>query len=337
MELNNRITLYMALLVIIGTVLLPCAIAQNGGRGSRDGGSRGGDRGDMMGGGGRGGDRGDMMGGGGRGGDRGDIRGGGRGGLPFQDEILTDAQIDRIIKMYSMMHSPQDVKTLQDQRKIMSKEQFTMTLRGTAFFEYRNVMMEEEEYLTSLKWVEKFTPDEAKGIRELRDENYDLYKRRLDSLREKYRSLMNRPRTSDELMHVLVSDLQLELKERDLTRQYWMATDPVKKESISTDLKDVLHKRYDLIVKQKEIQYTDFQNQLKRLQESVDTQLKDINTWKGEDFKENEINQRYLNLTTMPATPFRRSPFGGQGRPFFIPPYPMTGTNTMPEPNSMQK
>ena len=261
----------------------------------------------------------------------------GRMGMPgrgqFQEETVTDAQIDRIIKMYSSRHSPQETQTLEDQRKTLSREQFIRTLRNTAFFEYMDTMREEGEYKDLLNWFEKFTPDEAKGIKELKDENYDLYKKRLDTLRNKYRSLIINSRASDELMRVLVSDLQLELKQRDLTMQYWTATDPGKKESISADLKDVISQRYDLIVKQKEIQYTDFLKRLQRLQEDIDAQLKDINTWKETDFKAKEVETQLKNLTTTP-TIFRRSPFGPSQPPWIPRNNPMPGTNTNSEPNS---
>ncbi len=332
MKLNNRITLYMFFLIILVMVIQPCLFAQGGGRGGR-----GGDRGDMMGGGGPGGER-DMMGGGGRGGDR-DMRGGrggpGRGGFPFQEEAVTDAQIDRIIKMYSTRHSPQELKTLEDQRKSMNRDQFVMLLRNTAFWETAEVMREEREYRGILEWCEKFTPDEAKGIRETKDENFDLYKKRLDSLRNKYRSLYDRPRTSDALMHVLVLDLQLNNKERDLAWQYWNpATDAAKKESILTDLKEVVSNKYDNNVKRREIQYQEIQKEIERLQQMVVSQMNEVNTWKDPTVRENEI-QRQINNYKEPRTNRRGMTFGPPS--FFPPVVPMPGTNTMQGPNSISE
>jgi hypothetical protein len=328
---NNRITLFIIALVVFVLVIQSIALAQPpGSRGGRGGGDIPGG-GDMFGGGGRGGDRGDrgdIFGGGGRGGP-------GRGGMPFQEENVTDAQIERIIKLYSTRHSSQETTTLQEQRKNMNREQFIPTLRVTAWIEWMEVMREEREYREILEWCEKFTPDEVKGTSELKDENFDLYKKRLDSLRNKYRSLIGTRRgTSDELMQVLVSDLQLELKERDLTMQYWTATDQGKKESISADLKDVVSQRYDLIVKQKEIQYTDFQKRLKSLQDNIDAQLKDINTWKDPELKAKEvINQRdrLINAPTM----FRRGPFGPPQSQWGLRNNSMPGANMNLEPNSI--
>ncbi len=328
MDSYNRITLYMVVLIVLALVFLPCTIAQTGGR--NDMGNMGGDRG-MMGGAGRGGvggDRGMMGGSSGRGGGIGDSRGGrGRGGPQInRDEQLTDQQIDRIIKSYSEKHSQEEVQQLQEQRKTMSRDRFMITLMSTASWETIEEIREDREYTPKLQTLEKFMTDEAKGIRELQDENYSLYKQRIDSLYNKYRPIWQKitnPGTPEELIRVIVQDFQLQNKERDLTRQYIFAQNQEQKKSLLPSLEDVINKRYDLIVTQKEIQYQQIQDELKKLQDRVELQLKDVERWKDEEFKRKEV-ERELNTITNPPS-FRG---GGPFRPnmgFF-----MSGPN---EPN----
>ena len=255
-------------------VLLPYAMAQNPGRGGRSPG-RGGDRGNI-----------DSMRGGGRGGI-------GRGGFPSRrDGELTDEQIDLILKLYSTNHSKEETEQLQEQRKTLSRERFISTLRNAAWPEYIQVMMDERQYTPLLDQFEKYIPDEATGIRELKSENYDLYKKRIDILASKYRSVIPaRPGTPEALIPIQVRKLQLDNEQRDLVMQYWNpSTTDEKKQTILASLKEIITERYELNVQQRVIQYQQIQKEIDRLQEMLAEQMKQVEIWNDIDFKTNEID-----------------------------------------------
>ena len=272
MKSYNRITLCMVILVVLALVSFPIAFGQGGGPGGRGGrgGMGGGDRNPNP-----------MMGGDSRRG--GDNRGGGpgRGGPRMgQDEDLTDAQIDRIIQAYSLRHSPQEVQNLKEQRKTQTRDRFIMNLRMVAWSETNTETMTYGEYSRMLDWYEKHVSDEATGIKELRDTNYDIYKKRLDSLEDKYRDIRNRAtrnRWADDLISVSISNRRLEIKQNDLLRQYWFTVrDPNQRNELLPAIKDVVGKIYDTNLDQRQIQLNQMKEQIADLQKMLDSQLKDM-------------------------------------------------------------
>lgn len=277
MKLYNRITFYMVVLTILALFTQPNAIAQPTGRG----GSRGG-----------GGVRGDMNMGPGRGGDRG--RGSGQGMPWIEREEPKDYQIDLILKAYSN-RDPEGAKKLQEQRKEMSKDAFIQTLIRNAGREYFQLMSDERRYTTLLDWFEKYTADEATGIRDLREDNYELYKKRLDTLENKYWSIIH-PRNGipiqQELIPVKVKDVQLELKQNELVLQIRTIEDPNKKENLMASLTEVLSERYDLNVQQRIIQLKQIQKQIENLQKNVQFEMSQIDTIKDPNFKEAAIERQ---------------------------------------------
>jgi ribosomal protein L29 len=290
----------MVVLVVLAMLILPCANAQMGGRSSRGGMGSGMVGAERDGGpGSRNGDR-DYRRGGGRG------RPGGRGGMQSIED-LSENQIDRILKQLSMRDMI-IAEQLEELRKT-NKEQFKNDFKKHAFPEIMNVMREDRDYRRILVWCEKYVADEAKGISELKEENYELYKKRLDALKDKYFSLIYNRRISDKLMHISVRDLKLNIKLWDLAREYRNSSlNQEQKESIESELEEVLNEQYDLNIQKRIIQYQDIQDEIKRLEKLVEKQIEDVNEWKDPEFKENEIKNRFEGIikpTRSSYSPFR--------------------------------
>jgi hypothetical protein len=284
MKSYDRITLYIVILAAIALVVLPNAIAQPSGRGGmRGGGGGGGDR------------RGDMSMGPRRGGDQG--RGGPGMSWMGGREEPKDYQIDLILKAYTNRY-PEGAKKLQDQRKTMDKEAFIQTLIRNATPEYYQIMSEERKYTPILEWSEKWVADEAKGIRDLMEVNYDLYKKRLDALENKYWSIIH-PRIPmpEELIPVRVKDVQLELKQNELVWQIRTTEDPNKKENLMASLTEIVTERYDLNIQQRTIQLDQIQKQIDSLRRSLEYEMNQIETSKDPNFAEAAIRRRVENLT----------------------------------------
>ncbi len=282
MKSYNRITLYVVMLAVIAMVILPKAIAQPSGPGR---GVRGG-----------GGGRGDMMGGPpGRGGDRGR---GGPGGMPWMGrEELTDFQINLILKAYSN-RDPNQAKKLEDQRKDMSRDAFEQTLIRYATPEYFQITTTERNYTYILNWCEKYVSDEAQGIKELKEVNYELYKKRLDTLDNKYRRIINMPASStpEELIPILVKDLQLGIKQGELVMQIRTADTQDKKDSLTADLKEVVSERYHLNIDQRNIQLKQIQKQIEGLQQNLKFEMNQIEVAKDPNVAEEAIDRRVSSI-----------------------------------------
>lgn len=285
MKLNNRITLFTVILVISALVVLPSTIAQTPGPGGRGGSPRGA--------GGRGGGRGDMNVGG-RGMDRG---GGGRRGMrPFREE-LTDTQINLILKAYST-RDPEGAKKLEEQREDMTRETFVQTLisQGYARSEYFTLMNDEMRYTPILDWCERWVADEAKGIRELKEDNYQLYKDRLDTLDRKYGSIINGRYTEEEIP-VRVRLLQLQNKLGELTWQIRTAAETQeKKDSIEADIREVLSERYNLNTELMTIQLKGIQREIERVQSNYDFVANLRDRRNDPNVAENEIQRDFERI-----------------------------------------
>ncbi len=318
MKLNNRITLYMAVLVVLAMILLPYANAQIPGSSGQRGGV-----------GGRGGRSGDMdMGPSGlydRGGDRdrggpGPWMDGGSGPWmddgygPWMDrENLSDFQISLILKAYST-RNPTESKNLQDQRKDMSREAFIQTLISPryAFSEYLRVMSDERHYTTILNWCEKWVADEAKGIKETKEENYDLYKKRIDTLENRYSPIIY-TNNIEELIPVLVKDLQLNTRQNDLVWQIRTADNQTKKDSLKASLRGVVSELYDLNIQQRIIQLKQIQNQIDRLQQNLQFEMNQIEIIKDPNVAQEAIDLRVDGLTSGRGGFMGGSMRGGRG------------------------
>ncbi|MBN2590949.1 MAG: hypothetical protein JXA96_13875 [Sedimentisphaerales bacterium] len=298
METSNRITLYKVILVVLVMLNIPFAIAQSSGRS----GSRGGMSSGMRGEGGPGSRGGDMRGGG--------RSGPGRRGMTYQDEELSESQIDRVLKQLGT-YNPNQVKQLEELRKT-DKEQFLNELKIYAFPQILNITREDREYAGYLEWFEKYVPDEAAGIRDLKEENNNLYKKRIDTLLDKYRSLVFQPPSvSEEKMRLNVRDVQLSIKQRELSMQYWNPTiTQEKKESLLSDIEEVVSEQYDQGIKHMKVDLEEIIKRIEVLQASVDQQIEEVKKWENPEFKKKETDNQIRIITEPTHRTFRRGPFG---------------------------
>jgi len=315
MKLHSKITLFLVVTAVVSIIFLPCSSAQErnreNGNGERSGMSRfggpGGGFGEGPGGGFSGGPGGGFGGGpgggfgGGPGGGRGGGRSGGRGERFSRDSQpeLTDEQIDRIMENFRK-RDPEKAKELEKLRKEDSNR-FLNDLRRYARQEYTREIMtaiNESRNADFIKWLEKYIPEKAKELADLKNDNPELYVRKIGDLRMQYREIYSPVIFGpEELMQIRVSDFLLEEKERTLLFKIMPTRDDEAREKLVAELRDVLDKRYDLKVRQKELEYEQLEKQLKAMQEQLDESKEEIKTWGELDFKKEEVDKRLEILT----------------------------------------
>jgi hypothetical protein len=167
-----------------------------------------------------------------------------------------------------------------------------------AFREWINVSREAREYRDKLEWCEKFVADEAEGIRDLKEEDYDLYMLKLDKLEEKYRSLIH-SRMPEELMRISVRDLQLRNKISELIMQYRDSRKTnEQKELIESEIKIVLGEQYDQGIKRAKYEYQQIEERIKGLQDLLDQQKNITAEMELPEVKENAINEQWRIITS---------------------------------------
>jgi len=212
---------------------------------------------------------------------------------------LSDEQIDSILEELKK-RDPNAAKELAELRK-KDPNEFRSELRRTAGQEIGRVIIENwrkiqrEEFL---EWLEKYVPKEAEELAQLKDKEPSLYEQKYELTWRIYDRIYERTRRNPELAKVLVADLQLRERQRELQNKYRSAEDEKEKNEIEAQLQVVVSDRYDLLVRQKQLEYEQLLRRLEALQNEVKASMKEIETWLDKGFKEKNVKERLEFLTS---------------------------------------
>jgi hypothetical protein len=312
MESKHGILTVLIVTSVFIFTCLPCAFAQDNndenGRRDRQGQrmSRPGDRPGF-----RSGERDSRGGPDDRDGRGGPPRGGrpGRPDGPRRRPELSDEQIDTVLQELSK-RDPNAAKELAELRKTDPNE-FRSELRTNAWPEISKIIMSSlavRRQTRFLEWLEEYVPKEAEELARLKDQDPNLYDQKYELTWRIYGLIYERTRRNPELAKVLVADLQLRERQHELQNKYRAAENEEEKNEIEAQLQEVVSNRYDLIVRQKKLEYEQLLGRLEALQNEVKASLHDIENWLDKDFKEKTVKKRVEYLTSGER---RRGPFGG--------------------------
>jgi len=230
---------------------------------------------------------------------RGPGRGPGRGPRRFE---LTDEEIDRVMKALKES-DPAKAKELAELR-VKDPNQFQAELRTHGREEVGKIIRERIETWRQrwrtefLEWLQKNYRREAEELERLKQRDPDLYVDRFDLTMEKYRPIWVAVRRGNtELAEVLKEDLELKERRAELLRAIKVAKSEKEKKELTGQLQEVVSRRYDLIVKQKEMAYERLLRWLKELQNRINKSRAEIANWKDEKFKAENVKQRLKDLT----------------------------------------
>jgi hypothetical protein len=91
--------------------------------------------------------------------------------------------------------------------------------------------------------------------------------------------------------------LELRQRQGELLREIKAAKSDSQKKELAAGLEDVVSRRFDLIVKRKEIMYERLLKWLEELKNRVKESKVEINKWKDKEFKAENVKQRLKDLT----------------------------------------
>ncbi|MHC4260181.1 MAG: hypothetical protein ACYSTF_07225 [Planctomycetota bacterium] len=160
------------------------------------------------------------------------------------------------------------------------------------------------------KWLEQNYPEEAKELAELKEKDPRLHKKRYSSYLKKYRKIYEASKDNPELAEILKEDLELKEQRDGLLEQVGKlkivcdeSSDHETKieceEKISTcreKMEEVLTKRFDLIVRRKEIEYEQLLEKLRKLAEQVEKSSAELANWKDPEFMKDNVKARMAEL-----------------------------------------
>ncbi len=213
---------------------------------------------------------------------------------------LTKDEVERIMSELKKT-DPEKAKALEQLRK-KDRNKFQDELRRNAGEEYGRIIRERIEAWRSrrrtdfLNWLEKSYPKEARELSKLKDKE-DYYWKKYDIIRSKYSRIYEEERRSPELAKVLKEDLQLQNKRDDLLSRLERAKDESEKKKIAEQLQQVVSRRFDLIVRRKQIAYQLLSKRIEDLQRRLEASKQDIAKWRNRSFKDTNVEQRLKELT----------------------------------------
>lgn len=212
---------------------------------------------------------------------------------------LTDEEIDWIMKGLKE-RDPAKAKELAQLRG-KDPEQFNAKLREYAGEELGKIMRARMETWRAkmqaefIEWLEKNYAREAKKLANLKDKP-ELYWKEFDRLREKYWRIFEEERRNPELAEVLKEDLELRERENALARRIKAAKTEQEKKELTAELEDVASRRFDLIVRRKQIAYERLLKWLEEMQKRVKESRAEINKMKDEQIKAENVQKHLKDL-----------------------------------------
>lgn len=153
----------------------------------------------------------------------------------------------------------------------------------------------EKRYEEYLKWFEKDYPEEANKLSELRGKNPELHRRHLRLSMKKYGRIARTAEENPVLAKVLKENLKLNEERDSLLQQLRKISDEEKTELVK-ELKDVLNKKFDLIVKRKQLEYEQLAEKLEELKKEIKASEEKVEKWNDPDFKNKNVEARLEKL-----------------------------------------
>jgi hypothetical protein len=212
---------------------------------------------------------------------------------------LTDEEIERIMK--SIKESdPEKAKELEKMRK-EDEKRFREQLREHGGDEFGKIVMEridkwrKDQREEFLKWLDKNFHRQAEELNRLKN-NPELYLKKYDIIRGKYWRIFQEERRNPELGEVLKEKLRLAGWRDRLLREIRGEKNEKKKKELVNKLRDAVGRRFDLIVREKQIAYKWLRDRLKELQKRVEESQAEIDKLKNPNTKKQNIDKRVDDL-----------------------------------------
>ncbi len=213
---------------------------------------------------------------------------------------LDDPTMDRIMKSIQQ-RDPAKAKELTELRK-KNIDEFKDELVQQGKQEIDQISRErmearhQKDQAEFTDWLKTNYAREAEALTKAKEKDPQLYVKSYDSLWSQYGSIFQ-ARSNPELMALLKEDLDLKKKRDDLVRRIQQEKSQDKKQVLGVELRDIVSRRYDIIVRRKEIAYEQAMKKLAALQKQIQDSQSAIGRWKDPSVKQKNIQLHVESLT----------------------------------------
>jgi len=151
-----------------------------------------------------------------------------------------------------------------------------------------------EHHAEYIEWLQENLPEEAEKLERLRKQQPDFYLSQLMLSRRKYGRIMRASQEKPELAEILKADMELKAGRDELLDELCTEADEQRRAELTEDLRAVLSRRFDLIIRRKQIAYEQLREKLERLREHVKQSQADLDKWSQS--KQQQVEQRLAEL-----------------------------------------
>jgi len=219
---------------------------------------------------------------------------------PWQRDLGPE-QIERVLKGIQQ-RDPAKAKALAELRR-KDEDRFLTELRDQGRPEIDQIFRErwearrQERNNRFLEWLKVNYPAESQSLAKLKDGDPQVYMAAFDNAMNRYGYIFEAENSSPELGAVLKEDLDLRKRSEELCCRLRNEKSEAKKQTLGAELQEVVSRRYDLIVRRKEIAYEQLLQRLAELQKQLTESKDDIAKFKDTKTKEENVRQRIRELT----------------------------------------
>lgn len=148
-----------------------------------------------------------------------------------------------------------------------------------------------------LDWLKANYPQEEQCLVTLKERDPQLYIKSFDHMMDVYGPIFEAESSNPELGAVLKEDFELKRRREELRKQIRNEKSEAKKQALGLELQEVVARRYDLIVRRKEIAYEQLLKRLDELHKQVRESKDEIVKYKDDRVKQENIRQHLQYLT----------------------------------------
>jgi len=225
-------------------------------------------------------------------------RGGpGRGGRGPGRYRTSEEEIDHFLKELkeSDPAKAKELTTLREKDPEKFRDELRKTIREQ--FSKRIESWRNRWRAEFLEWLGKAVPKVARDLAKLKDTDPDLYAKKYEIVREKYRRIFDESKRNPDLAEVLMAELELEKRQELLVKEIKAAKSEKEKKKLTSQLEEVVGNKYDLIIAKKIIAYEFLLKRVEELQKELNRNREKIDKWKDEKIKAQNVKERLDELT----------------------------------------
>jgi len=215
---------------------------------------------------------------------------------PWWQRDLSEDVVNRIMKGIQQ-RDPAKAKQLSELRQ-KNPEQFKALLREQGQVELDQMIRErldarrQDRNARFVEWLKANYPSEEQALAKLKERDPQLYISGFDRLMKHYGYIFEADSSNPELGRVLKEDFELKKREEELCKQIRNEKSEAKQQALGAEFQDVVAKRYDLLVRRKEIAYEQLLKKLDDLQRQIRESKDEIGKWRDPKIKQENVKQR---------------------------------------------